>query len=181
MEEPTKSSTFNTVYHELRLLKNSKLALAALSAEIETILRAEGISGDVKKEHHLTLNYQKNVSAAAVIHTLQFLDMIRKSIANLEHINPNEKSDQTFHHVDARESFVDQEVYIVLQPHNEDSIYKALMKDERNIPHITLAKVNCSLKVAKKQLVPKIRHFLKSHIVHQAIVVDISEIITHTK
>jgi hypothetical protein len=181
MEESTKSSTFNTVYHELKLLKNSKSTLAALSAEIETVLRAEGISGDVKKEHHLTLNYQKNVSAEAVIHTLQELDMIRKSIANREFVNPHKKYDQTIHHVDARESFADQEVYIVLQPHNTDSVYKALMKDEGNAPHITLAKVNCPLEVAKKQLVPKIKNLLKSHIANQAIAADASEIITHTK
>ncbi|MDR0607362.1 MAG: hypothetical protein LBG52_03215 [Candidatus Peribacteria bacterium] len=181
MIEGFESALFDTVHHELKLLKNSRSILEALSVEIETILCAEGILGQVEKEHHLTLAYQKHVSAVEVINTLCSLDKIRKSIENIGLVNPHKQYDQTLHHVDARESSVNKKVCIILQPHNANNVYSTLLLSGQTSPHITLATVTCSLEIAKQQLVPKIRNLLKSHIVNQAIAADLSEIVTHTK
>ncbi|MDR0859937.1 MAG: hypothetical protein LBO09_02945 [Candidatus Peribacteria bacterium] len=137
------NATFTTVYHELKLQKDAKEKLAKLAQEIETLFRAEGIQGKIEKEHHMTLSFQKHLTADQLSKSLILIDGIRKSLENFELLNPHKKFDQSLHQIQARESFDDGQVYIVLTPHNGESIYKDMILSEEISPHITLAKVPC--------------------------------------
>ncbi|GHV20974.1 hypothetical protein FACS189428_0740 [Clostridia bacterium] len=119
--------TFNTVYHELKLQKDAKEKLANLAKEIETLFRAENLQGKVETDHHMTLSYQQHITADQLSKSLLFIDEIRKSLENFELLNPHKTFDQSLHQIKARESFDDGQVYIVLTPHNGESIYKEMI------------------------------------------------------
>lgn len=51
------------------------------------------------------------------------------------------KYDQSFHKLKMWKSFDNRETYIVLVPHNPDSIFKNLIQDSQISPHITLVKL----------------------------------------
>lgn len=51
------------------------------------------------------------------------------------------KYDQSFHKLKMWKSFDNRETYIVLVPHNPDSIFKNLIQDAQISPHITLVKL----------------------------------------
>lgn len=103
---------------------------------------------------------------------------IKEKYKNISLIQPEEPYDNTLHKITYRKSFVDNELYLVLQPHNPDPIFLDMMFQKNISPHISLAKISTEPAIIQ-QLLPLIKSSRDEALRISPITVDLKKIHVH--
>ncbi len=172
-------NTFDTVYSEFHLLPESEKKLMDFFWKLENFLSSQGISYKMRKKPHLTVMYQQALTTTQLFDILVDIAAKKKELSDVTLYDPEAPYDQTLHLLQIWESNVNGQIYLVLTPHNPDSLYKQFIHSDHISPHISLAKLYCSLEKAQEML-PDIKKILKPYLVG-GILLNVQETITHIK
>jgi hypothetical protein len=84
--------------------------------------------------------------------------------------------DQTLHRIELWESNINDRLYLVLKPHNPNSVFEEFIKQQHISPHISLAEITGSSLEEVKHLLPKIKQVRDSAVKIAPITVDLNKI-----
>lgn len=111
----------------------------------------EGINIEI--DHHLTLNFLTNINSVQAQEILTTYNNIRNNYSHKQTIDPNLPNDDTIHKIQTRNSFVNNNRYLTLVPHNANSIYKEFILNPEIRPHITLFNTNNSEEIPESIMI----------------------------
>ena len=100
---------------------------------------------------------------------------MKEKYGNLQLVYPSMPYDQTLHKLDTWKSNINDQIYIVLKPHNPDTIFSEFIQQQHITPHISLAKVSCDFEYIQK-ILPIIKRFRDESLKLSPITLDLSKI-----
>jgi len=155
--------------------KASKPIVEAITQNIEEVFANQWIEVKVKRDPHMTFGYFQTIRQEDLAKVLWAIHDLKEKHTDTQLVNTALDFDQTMHKLELWESNVNDQLYIVLRPHNPSPVFSEFIQQENISPHISLAKVSGS-KDQIEELLSEIKTYRDTLIHDSSITVDLSKV-----
>lgn len=170
------SHELQNVWLGVDVAKASKPIVEAITQNIEEVFANQWIEVEIESNPHMTFAYFKTISQEDLAQVLGAMQDRKNKYSDIPLVNTETDFDQTVHKLELWKSNVNEQLFIVLIPHNPDPIFAEFIQQEHISSHISLAKVRWSSWKEIEQLLPTIKQARDSVLENTQITVDLSKV-----
>lgn len=169
------NSLLKNVWIGVDINKISQDTVAHLSNQVDNFFHDKHIDCHLSSSPHMTVWYFNEINKDALANILSGLHEMKEKYHTIQLVNPTDEYDQTFHKLDLWKSNVNNKLYLVLIPHNVDSIFFHFIQQHHISPHISLAEITGDFQKVKDFL-STLKYFRDQSLSLGPITVDINKI-----